>query len=175
MSNARHFWTKQVIPRRPPSSGPRVIAVQVAGRAVAKQQRSKAAEVGANLTRVSVEVCFKVARRSFPRIRPLASPPEPRPPGESLSRQLQLHAALLGRAYWDAELVRARGARPPAAAPRRWHDDSRLEFLLRNRDRFATEIEWERLSQGSASVRPGGLRQWVIILELRADLHQSAG
>eukprot|EP00971_Amphidinium_carterae_P010476 206714-Amphidinium_carterae.1 len=29
-------------------------------------------------------------------------------------------------------------------ASTRWHDDSRLEFLLRCRDRYAAESEWDR-------------------------------
>jgi len=63
---------------------------------------------------------------------------------------------------WNAEMraemlhAMRRSWRPP------WHDDSRLEFLLRSRDLYATEMEWDRMSQCSVPAsldesRPMGL------------------
>merc|ERR1719329_781826 len=53
-----------------------------------------------------------------------------------------------------------RPRRSAGSALPRWHDDSRVEFLLRNRDRFNAELEWDGMSQGSvpASLDEGGLR-----------------
>jgi len=76
---------------------------------------------------------------------------------DSFGRQYLSHMALAERRRLDAEWLRSR--RRPRHPMRRWHDDSRLEFLLRNRDRWATELEWDRMSQGSvpASLDEGAL------------------
>lgn len=57
--------------------------------------------------------------------------------------------SLLERGFWDSDLLHRH--KRPGWQSRRWHDDSRLEFLLRSRNResFATDLEWDRLSQGS--------------------------
>ncbi|CAE7410887.1 car [Symbiodinium sp. CCMP2592] len=56
--------------------------------------------------------------------------------------------AILERSFWDAELRHALHARLRGGLGGRCHDDSRVEFLLRNRDRLG-EMDWDRLSQGS--------------------------
>ncbi|CAE8590976.1 unnamed protein product, partial [Polarella glacialis] len=63
------------------------------------------------------------------------------------------HYSLLDRGHWGL-------GRPS----RRWHDDSRLEFLLRNRDGLAPEVEWDRVSQGSV---PASLDEAAFGLESR--------
>lgn len=55
-----------------------------------------------------------------------------------------------------AGLLRRR--KPRRNAPK-WHDDSRLEFLLRNRDRFSTEMEWDLMSHSSV---PASLDEGVL-------------
>lgn len=54
--------------------------------------------------------------------------------------------------------------RMPLRASTRWHDDSRLEFLLRSRDRYGADADWDGMSAGSvpasldeAAVFPMGL------------------
>lgn len=66
--------------------------------------------------------------------------------------------AMMQRSFWDAELRQVLRARAAAGT---CHDDSRLEFLLRNRDRMSEWDwdHWDHLSQGSmpASLDEGAL------------------
>mmetsp|Transcript_16904 Transcript_16904/g.54676 ORF Transcript_16904/g.54676 Transcript_16904/m.54676 type:complete len:1495 (-) Transcript_16904:464-4948(-) len=67
--------------------------------------------------------------------------------GVATSRSESIYRSPLQEtAYLDSEWLRAR--RRPIHARRRCHDDSRLEFLLRSRDRYR-ELEWDHMSQGS--------------------------
>ncbi|CAE7677334.1 car [Symbiodinium sp. CCMP2456] len=50
--------------------------------------------------------------------------------------------AILERSFWDAELRHALRARLRGGLGGRCHDDSRVEFLLRNRDRLG-EMDWD--------------------------------
>jgi len=86
-------------------------------------------------------------------------------PGHGSLPGRSTHFSLLERSHWDAELLHARRRR--VRAMRQWHDDSRLEFLLRNRDRFATELEWDRMSQGSVPASLDEAALYPVGLEAR--------
>lgn len=76
---------------------------------------------------------------------------------DSLQTATAVQYAMMQRSFWDAELRQVLRAR---AATTTCHDDSRLEFLLRNRDRAEVDWDhWDHLSQGSmpASLDEGAL------------------
>eukprot|EP00930_Biecheleria_cincta_P088336 TRINITY_DN7756_c0_g2_i1.p1 TRINITY_DN7756_c0_g2~~TRINITY_DN7756_c0_g2_i1.p1 ORF type:complete len:1429 (-),score=243.24 TRINITY_DN7756_c0_g2_i1:166-4452(-) len=85
-------------------------------------------------------------------------------PGLRASAARLLLPGATANLLWDAEL--RRGLRR-GWTQNRSHDDSRLEFLLRSRDRYASDFEWDRMSQGSVPASLDEAAMYPVGLESR--------